>query len=292
MGSSKGRGGRFLLFAPPKHPVFRCLYLLARRYSRHRVATQSAALVFYLLFMLFPFLIFVSALLGLLQLDVAAVLRDLGEFLPREILEVAEVYLVHVEETSNVQLLLFGLTFSVYFPMRSTNSLMRSVRTAYHLGAPRSMVRHWIKTLLYTVLLIAVIALTLVLLTVSNHAAEFAVERFHLPPLAARLWKTLRFPLVGISCCAALVLLYAMAQDTRQPWRNLWPGTVAALAGWMLLSVLYSWYAANVAQYSTLYGSIGAVIVLLVWLNMSAMMLIMGAELNGTLMSLRKDSAL
>ena len=72
------------------------MYLLTRRYLRHNVGAQSAALAFYLLFMLFPFLIFLSALLGLLQLDVAGILRALGEFLPAQVVDVVEVYLTYV----------------------------------------------------------------------------------------------------------------------------------------------------------------------------------------------------
>ena len=80
-----------------------------------------------------------------------------------------------------------------------------------------------------------------------------------------------------------------MAQDGRQPWRNIWPGTLAALAAWLFISWVYAMYVNNFANYSVLYGSIGTVIVLLIWLNLTAVTLIMGAELNGTLISLRKD---
>ena len=79
-----------------------------------------------------------------------------------------------------------------------------------------------------------------------------------------------------------------LAQDFRRPWRELWPGTLAALAVWLALSWLYTLYVENIADYSVLYGSIGAVIVLLIWLNMSAVVFLMGAELNGVLMGLRK----
>lgn len=78
-------------------------------------------------------------------------------------------------------------------------------------------------------------------------------------------------------------------RTARPIWRNIWPGTLAALGAWLALSWLYAWYVENIAHYSLLYGSIGTIIVLLIWLNMSAMTLIMGAELNGTLISLRKD---
>lgn len=275
----------------PKNRLLRGVYLMVQRYLRHNVGIQSAALAFYLLFMIFPFLIFISALLGLLQLDVAAILNALGELLPREIVEFVGMYLTYVGENSNVQLLVFGLLFSVYFPMRATNSLMRAVRTAYHLGPPRRAFVHLLKTLVYTVLLIVTIALTLAAMTVGERLLTYAVGHFHLPAFVAELWVRLRFPVAGVTGYFALFFLYALAQDGRQPWRNLWPGTLFSLAAWMALSSLYSLYVENFANYSLLYGSIGTVIVLLIWLYMSAATLILGAELNGTLISLRKDGA-
>ena len=278
-------------FSPPKNRFLRGVYLLARRYLRHNVGAQSAALAFYLLFMLFPFLIFLSALLGLLQLDVAGILRVLAEFLPAQVVDVVEVYLTYVGSSPSPQLLVFGLVFSIYFPMRATNALMRSVRTAYHLGPAHGVVQV-LKTLLYTVLLIAAIALTLVLMSVSDRLLAYCVANLGLPVFIAELWAKLRFPLAAVVGYFALFLLYALAQDGRQPWRNIWPGTLAALAAWMGLSWLYAWYVEHIAHYSLLYGSIGTVIVLLIWLNLSATALIMGAELNGTLISLRKETRL
>ena len=83
-----------------KRKLPRGIYLLVRRYFRHSVGVQSAALAFYLLFMIFPFLIFISALLGLLDLNVTAILLALGEFLPRDVVDIVRAYLVHVYFTS------------------------------------------------------------------------------------------------------------------------------------------------------------------------------------------------
>lgn len=278
-------------FRLPQNRFLRGVYLMVQRYLRHGVGIQSAALAFYLLFMIFPFLIFISSLLGLLHLDVAAILEGLHDFLPREVLDFIELYLRYVGVNANVRLLLFGLFFSIYFPMRATNSLMRSVRTAYHLGPPREPVRHMLKTLLYTVLLIVTIAMTLTLMTVGERLLGYAMDHFGLPVFLAGLWARLRFPVVAVVVYFSLFFLYALAQDGRQPWRNLWPGVLGALGAWMALSLLYSLYVENVAHYSLLYGSLGTAMVLLVWLYMSASTLIMGAELNGTLVSLRKDGA-
>ena len=149
----------------PKNRFLRFCVLMVHRYNKHNVAVQSAALAFYLLFMIFPFLIFISALLGLLDLNISGVMAFLAGFLPEEVVELAEMYLTYVSDNPSPQLMVFGLVFSIYFPMRAVNSLMRAVRTAYHLGPPRGAVTQWVKVLIYTVTLIVTIALTLALMT-------------------------------------------------------------------------------------------------------------------------------
>ena len=201
------------------------------------------------------------------------------------------MYLTYVGRNPSVKLLLFGLFFSLYFPMRATNTLMRSVRIAYHLGPPRGALSQLVKTLLYTAVLIATIALTLTLMSVGDRLLLYAVDNFGLPRFWAALWADLRFPVAAVAGDFALFFLYALSQDGRQPWRNIWPGTMAALGAWLLLNWLYASYVQNFADYSLLYGSIGTAIALLIWLYMTAVTLIMGAELNATLISLRKDRA-
>lgn len=273
----------------PENRFLRGGMLLVRRYWRHRVAVQGAALAFYLLFAVFPFLIFISALIGLLRLDAAALLGGLADFLPGEILALMERYLRYAAENSSLRLLLFGLVFSVYFPARAANTLMRAVRQAYGLGPPRAVVRYWADTLLYTVLFIAFVALTLMVLTASDRLVLWAGKVLGLPVLIPRLWKLLRFPLVAAGGYAALLVLYAVARDGHSRRGELCPGALAALAVWLSVSWGYRVYVERFAHYATLYGSIGAVIVLLIWLEITAVIFIMGAEWNGVLMRLGRQ---
>ena len=269
--------------------LLRGVYLLWRRYLRHGVAVRSAALAFYLLFTMFPLMVFLSALLGLLRLEETELLQGLTQFLPSEVVEFVMTYLDYAARHSSVRLLLFGLFFSLYFPARATNSLMRAVRTAYHLGPPPMPVRHVFRTLLYTMLLIVTMVVTLALMTAGRRILDYSVTVLRLPGELAVLWQWLRFPIMALVMYFALFLLYAMAQDGRQPLRNLWPGVVAALLGWMAVSALYSVYVDYIASYSLLYGSVGTAVVLLMWLYLTAAVLILGAELNGTLMALRLE---
>ena len=190
-----------------KRKLPRGAYLLIQRYFRHGVGVQSAALAFYLLFMIFPFLIFISALLGLLDLNVTAILLALGEFLPRDVVDIVRAYLLHVGQSPSPKLMMFGLFFSIWFPMRATNALMVSVRTAYHLGPPKRAVMHRLKTLLYTVVLISAIALTLALMTIGDRLLGYAVGNFRLPLLLAELWARMRFPAAAVVGYFALFFL-------------------------------------------------------------------------------------
>lgn len=275
----------------PRSRFLRGCSLLLRRYFRHDVARDSAALAYYLLFTLFPFMIFISSLLGLLELDIAGILRALSEIMPKDVVGLIGGYLSYVSQTSSRRMLWFGLVFSIYFPMRAANCLMRSVRKAYHLTPPTKPFRHMLKTLFFTVTLIVTIVLALVLLTVGDRLLVFLSAHVRIPQLFVSLWTSLRFPVLGLVMAFVLWLLYALSQDRRQPLRNVAPGIAFSLVLWMILSMGYSFYVEHFASYSVIYYSIGTVIVLLIWLYMSATTLVMGAEFNGTLISLRIDKS-
>lgn len=272
----------------PKTRFGKILRHMGNRYVVHSVGLESAALAFYLVFAIFPFLIFISALLSYLQLGLGSVVEDLGDLLPADVARILSRFLLYARGRPSPRLLISSLFLSFWFPMRATNSLMIAVRKAYHLGAPRGFVAQMLKNLCYTLLLMVTVILTVVLTTVSDRMLAFAVENFGLPPFVADLWTALRFPVVAVVSYFVLYVLYVLAQDDRRDWRYQWPGTLAALGGWMLASWLYAFYVNNIAHYSLIFGSIGTMIVLLVWLELSAMVLILGAELNGTLMGLRK----
>lgn len=265
----------------------RFLTKTVERYFLHGVGQEAAALAYYLLFMIFPLVIFLSSLLGLLQLDISNITQVLTPLLPGGVVEVIESYLHYVSATSSRAMLWFGLVFTIYFPMRAADCLMSAVRKAYHLPRPKNQILYMAKVLLYTVFLLVAIALTLALVTVGRAALEFVNRFIIVPPSFIDLWADLRFLIMGGIMFAAVGLLYAAAQDVRQPVKNIVPGVLAALMGWMVVSAAFSFYVENFANYTVIYGTLGTVIVLMMWLNLTAVMLIMGAEINGVLISIR-----
>ena len=175
----------------------RFLTRTVERYLFHGVAQEAAALAYYLLFMICPLLIFLSSLLGLLELDISGIIQGLASLLPAGVVELIESYLSYVSETSSRAMLWFGLVFTIYFPMRAADCLMIAVRRAYHLPRPKNQIVYMAKVLLYTVFLLVAIALTLALATVGRAALEFAGRFFVVPEAFIELWTDLRFLVLG-----------------------------------------------------------------------------------------------
>ena len=262
--------------------------LLIRNYGQHNVGKNAAALAYYLLFAIFPLLIFASNLLGLLELDVFSITQTLNSFLPKDVVGLIESYLDYISHASGHFLLWFSLVFSIWFPMRAVKGLMDDVRLAHHLSKPPNSLKYRLLQLIYTVVFLVVIILTLALSTLGEHVLGY-IGRL-LPENTPRIsgfipdfWQYLRFIPMALLMFAALGALYALSMDRRPPIRQIMPGIIAALISWMVISIGFSFYVENFAHYSLIYGTMGAMIVLLMWLYMTALVLILGAEFNAAL---------
>ena len=258
-----------------RHRFLKGAYLMVRRYFDHHVGRDSAALTYYILFALFPLMIFLSNLVGMMSFDISQFLKGLHTIMPQEALDIIEQYLTYVSRDSSRQLLWFSLVFSIYFPYRAAGALMGSVRRAYGEKAPTNFLRYQIKLLLYTLSLILIIIISIALSVVGERVLNFVsgyISNYITITLNDRT-------------------MYGLAQESHK-MNRIWPGVVFSMAMWLTLSYLFSYYVENIARYSVIYGTLGAVIVLLLWLYLASMMLIMGAEFNSVLMTLRRTEHL
>ena len=262
--------------------------LMAKNYFAHDVGKNRAALAYYLLFAMFPLLIFISNLLGLLQLDVYTVTQYLSRLLPGDITRLVAAYLRHINEVYSPVLLWFSLVFSVWFPYRAVKGLVKDVRTAYGLPHIHGQPVFFVKQLAYTFLLLVVLA---VCLTVSVLGQRLLVHLFLALPADIAIvlefllpvWKYSRFVLAGVGMYAAIVALYGLSLEKTPRPAAVLPGLVGSMVAWLAVSGAFSFYVENFAGYSVIYGALGAVMALLIWLYLSAVILIMGAELNAIL---------
>lgn len=265
---------------------------LAQRFFTHDIGRDSAALAYYLLFALFPLLILASLVIGALKIDISSIVSDLRQFTPADVSSVIGGYLEYVAGNHNRYLLLFSLIFSIWFPMRATNTLTHSVRKAFGRLAPENKLKNTLFVCLYSLLLIVTISVAILLTVVGRHTLEFLAHFFQLTDLFINMWSYLRFVLLFVVMALAIGVLYVLALGERRPLGEIVPGVVASLVLWMVLSIAFAYYVGHVAHYAVLYGSVATAIVVLLWLYMSAMALILGAELAGILSARRQEVSL
>ena len=185
---------------------------LIDRYYAHDVARDGAALTYYLLFAIVPLLVFVSTLVGLMDLDIEETLTAMSRILPEQVLGIVGSYLEYVSTSPSRQLLVFSLIFSVWFPLRATSCLMHSVRKAYGVPQPPSMIGGTLRNLIFTLWLIVTIAASIVLTTVGRRALQFVSGLIHIPDQFINVWETLRFAVLGV---IMLLVLGPGAEDAR-----------------------------------------------------------------------------
>ena len=121
------------------------------------------------------------------------------------------------------------------------------------------------------------------LMVIGPQAMEWLAGQVGMRELVVVLWTWLRWPVIVLMLMLVVALLYYVAPDVEQEFRFITPGSVLAVLVWILASVAFGVYVQNFADYNATYGSIGAIIVLLLYLYISAAVLLFGAELNAVI---------
>lgn len=284
------RYSRWQFFKNTVQRLFKNLY-------KHNVGKNAAALAYYLLFAVFPLLIFASNFLGLMKLNTSELILNFNRILPRDAVGVLSNYLDYISENSSHTLMWFALIFSVWFPLRAVQGLMDDVRRAYGLGPPKKITVYSIKQIAYTVVFLVVIVLTVLLSILGDNVINFIrgllpESTLSITDNQINIWQYLRFVPIALLMITAIGALYSLSLDSRQKVKNILPGIASAVVLWLILSIGFSFYVENFSSYSVIYGTLGAVIVLIVWLYMTSFVLIFGAELNAAVYKTQKEMEL
>lgn len=253
------------------------ILLTIQGYFDNKVGRNAAAMTYYLLFAMFPFFIFVTSLLGLLHLPTLTLDGQITRFLPEDVVAFLNLAIEHITKSSNNALLTFGLVFSVWFPLRAVSNLMEAINDIY--GEEKSG-SHSIRTAILTALTIVLIPAMLLLLLLGERVLGFVGEYI---PISAEFitgWSRMRFVPMAAALLFMLSTVYFFSPSKIQKVRYILPGAVLSMVVWILFSLIFSYYVDHMGRYSIIYGSIGVIIALLVWMDWSMITMLMGAVFN------------
>lgn len=255
----------------------------AREFKDNRLGLIAAGVAFYGLIAIFPTLLALVSLFGLF-LDPSALgqlLSDLQDIMPAEAYALINAELTRLTQQGRSQLgwaTLVSLLVALWGAGNGMRAMMSALNVAYGEQEDRSFLRlHWTSL----VLTLAGLAMG-VLMLISLVMLPLALTLFDWIPWIESILGFLRWPIMGGFLFFALAGLYRFGADRSQRPSRWWPdwGALLALGLWLAGSVGLSLYVSKIASYSATYQSLSAVIILMLWLWMSALVVLVGASVN------------
>jgi membrane protein len=248
----------------------------------HDIIDRSASLSYYFVFALFPGLLFLTALFGLLPTEnlMEELLTYAAQVLPSESVTLIEGILREVVRGANLRLLSIGVLGSLWTASLGMVSVMSALNLALEVSDPRPW---WKRRLIAIELTVgfSLFTLTALLLFIFGPTiGEEVAEQVGLGWVFARLSRLASWPLVIVFVFMAVVLVYYLAPSVSQRWRDIVPGATFAVVGWLVVSYCFRLYVTHLTDFNKTYGSIGGVILLLFWFYLNAFVLLVGAEIN------------
>lgn len=272
---------------------------LVRNFSEHRMATYAAALAYRGLFGLFPFMLILVVLAGMLgspdSLDrlIEEAESQSSQQVPQQLEPVVEHgreqvqplvgMIEQAQEQAGGELLLFGIVLAFWSISAVTRTLIDAFNTVYGVTEARP----WWKVLVLSLASGPILALAVIvamgLMLTGPQVVERIADVVGLDELFVSLWRWLRYPVALTLLGVALSIVYRYGPNASQRFRSVMLGAALTVLAWAIASIGFSVYLANFANYGVTYGSLGAAVGLLLYLYLSASIVLVGTEVNAAI---------
>ena len=250
--------------------------------------TRAAALSYYFLLALFPLLIFLTAMLGYFAESGTQLRRNLLDYLgsiaPRTASQLVRATVDEITEAAGTGKLSFGLLAALWFASFGMGAVGDTLNSAYGVRESRPWWRVRLISLGLTGALAALIISALALMLYGGEIGEGLAGRYDLGDAFVSVWSVIQWPIVLAFVLFAFALIYYYAPDLRdQHWYWITPGSLVGVVLWLLVSFAFRLYLSYFDRYSVTYGSLGAVIILLLWFYLTGAAILVGGKVNAVI---------
>jgi membrane protein len=242
----------------------------------------AAQLAYYFFLALFPALLFLIALASFLPAHdlVGRVVAMLNGVAPPEVIKIISDQLLKIAEGDQGGLLSFGVIAALWSSSAAMVAIIDALNRAYDVDEGRPWWKGRLTAILLTVGVATFMLVSFALIVAGPELADWVASQVGLGSAFALTWKIVQWPLVFVLVATAIGLIYYFAPDVDQDFAWITPGSLVATVLWLLGSLAFRIYVVNFASYNETYGTIGGVMVLMLWLYLTGVSIIMGAEMN------------
>ncbi len=244
---------------------------------------MAAQIAYYTMLGLFPFLIFLLGLLSTFPLGEALqplILEELRSQMPAEAAHYVTDTVLGLLPNSNQGLLSIGLVASLWGASMAVGALITTINRAYNIRPRRNMIVQKMYAIMLTLILSGMWLMSMTIVLVGPGLTQEMFEFLGIASETNTFWTSIRLPMAFLLNLLALSILYYIAPEAKQKFRWILPGAFTSTILWMLASSAFRIFLRNFGAYNKTYGSLAAVVILLVWLWMSGFIFLLGAEIN------------
>lgn len=248
------------------------------------VLTYAAALAYHIMLALFPFLFFLVAIGAAFNIGnlVNRLLVWSRMVVPSDALAQVTEVVEGLRRGNTPALVSLGVLGAIWAASGGVRAAMTGLNRAYRVPQPRRTVRRYLVSIGYTFGLALLVVAAAVLFLLGPEAAAFLEHQLHLGTTLTFIWNWVRYPLIVVLLVIGSAIAYSLLPNG-VPFRLISPGAVAAITLWLLTSYGFRAYISNFGRFNAVYGGIGAVIVLLIYIYLCSLALLIGGEVNALL---------
>ena len=240
----------------------------------------SAQLAYFFLLSLFPLLLFSITLLGYLPLDEEILLNLLGSVVPTETMDFISSNLADIVNNQNTGLLSFSIIGTLWSASNGVNAIRRALNRAYNVEEDRSFFIARLVAILMTVSMIGVIVIAILLQVLGRSIGIYLFSLFGLTEDFIQIWDALRWSISSLVFFTVFLFVYKFIPNHKIYFKEAAFGAVFSTLCWQLVSYGFSFYVDTLGNYSATYGSLGAIIILMIWFYISGFIIILGGVIN------------
>lgn len=251
---------------------------LIQRYTKDGLAQTGAELAYFFVLSLFPFLMLLNQVIAMFNYDIHNILRDFETLIPENMLTIIYSYLGTLSGSRSTGIFTFGAVSTILVASKAVQSLIRSLTKAFRVDDKLGIVRIVI-SFSFTLMLILLIPISIVFSSIGRTLFERATTFLGIGEQFIHLWPYFRFLVPFGGVVLVLTILYNIIPRKGFPRKYTIFGALFATGIWVIMAVGLSYYTSNFGNYSVVYGSLGAVMIMLLFLYWSGIIIVMGGEL-------------
>lgn len=250
--------------------------------SKDDLYSIANTITYRLVLSILPLLIFVISIIGFFNIESEWILQQVGDKFPFFVYDIVEVFVYEVIDTKNITVFSFSLLIALYTLSSSVLSIIKGINKTYGYVDTRSKFMVRIISVIWIFLFTFGMLFALLALVFGGSIYSLLFPFFDFT-ISLIEFERLSYMASVFILMISIIVIYKVAINNTVSIINLIPGALITIVGWLLASQLFDIYINNFSRYSTVYGGIGSVFILMIWLNMISFIMLVGSKFNAML---------